>query len=819
MIMMKLEERLEGEIGGRGRFTGYTINKKGEEKKDATYDYQHMDWEKHFSGKEYLGLSPVKITSNGTGRKGLCRWVGWDLDFKQDPEIFCRAIFRIATDLFAYRSSSNNWHIHKYYDEFINVEEATKVAQDYEAIFKKTFKGLKVDSSHSLPKGYDIAKSKPGGWLFMPYCEHPDLKNKKLCGYSPSGKPLTKEQVEFAIHWRKEPLIRALVGSTDGQGGREKFLFMANQVIRHKNLDLTPLEVNNQFTEAYDEEEAKDYIARHDDKDYENTFTKDYLFKDDGKGNRYNNYLKDINGYYLNDLKGVGVLDGFVDPEQEELVKQFLKNVIYIKRDNIWYDKTTGQEYSQKALQVTYGHIWGGKIADVLTNFVAYKEAQLVEKTVYRPDLFRNIEDPIVKDEKELLQLNNYRPSELVATPPNTPEVKQHIENFKELIKKLTEKEGTGIDSKGKEVKLYDYVLDHLAMPFQQRGNKTRSAVLMHSKEYQVGKGTVFSIIQEALGKDNCTVVSPTEAIDKAKGFLEHQLVLIDEIKLDGDFKKKISTLNVMKPLMTNEFHRMRPLFKNWKDIYSTCSFMLFTNHKDALAVDINEARYTMIDVNKTREEMGGDEFFNLFWTPEGKLIEGVVGAVKWFLLNREISEKFNPKSVSLKTKFLEVMSKAGGHPLLNDIEPLYKERATPFYETVVSIQEAFDNLKLHHKIPGRINDFSDVLKKLGCERVGEVKHKRTGKHPTYYLLRNQDFFCDKTMSAIANKYWLPIGSNSEKMPQEWNLSTGDLNEIKDGLKEIEDYEDCHRDAPEEDPEEDFETIRRNRKKDEATKS
>ena len=32
MIMMKLEERLEGEIGGRGRFTGYTINKKGEEK-------------------------------------------------------------------------------------------------------------------------------------------------------------------------------------------------------------------------------------------------------------------------------------------------------------------------------------------------------------------------------------------------------------------------------------------------------------------------------------------------------------------------------------------------------------------------------------------------------------------------------------------------------------------------------------------------------------------------------------------------------------------------------------------------------------------
>ena len=28
------------------------------------------------------------------------------------------------------------------------------------------------------------------------------------------------------------------------------------------------------------------------------------------------------------DLKGVGVLDGFVDPEQEEKVKEFLKNVL-----------------------------------------------------------------------------------------------------------------------------------------------------------------------------------------------------------------------------------------------------------------------------------------------------------------------------------------------------------------------------------------------------------------------------------------------------------------------------------------------------------
>jgi len=806
--MLTLQERLEGEIGGRGRFTGYKpMNEKGEIKKDATYDYQHMDWEKHFSGKEYLGLSPVKITSNGTGRKGLCRWVGWDLDFEQDPEIFCRAVFRIATDLFCYRSSSNNWHIHKYYDEFINVEEATKVAQDYEAIFKKTFKGLKVDSSHSLPKGYDIAKSKSGGWLFMPYCEHPDLKNKNLCGYSPSGKPLSKEQVEFAIHWRKEPIIRSLVGSTAGQGGREKFLLTANQVIRHKNLDLTPLEVNDQFTDAYDKTEANGFINRHNNtKDWDNEFTKEYLQE------HYEAYLYQINGYFRKDKDaGVGVLDGFLDPEQEEQVKQFLKNVIYIKKDDAWYDKTTGQDYSAKAIQITYGHIWEGKMAEVLKTFAAYKGSQLVEATVYRPDLFKTIEEPIVKDEKGLLQLNDYRPGPVVATAPDTPKITQHIEDFKELIKKLTEKEGTGTDSKDNEIELYDYTLDHLSLPFQQPGNKIRSAILFHSKEYQVGKGTVFSIMQEALGKDNCTVITPTEAIDKAKGFLEHQLVLIDEIKLDGDYKKKVSTLNVMKPLMTNEQHRMRQLFKNWKDCYSTCSFMLFTNHKDALAVDTIEARYTCIDVDKTRKEMGGDEFFDLFWTPEGKIIAGVAAAIKWFLTNRKISSNFNPKSVSLKTKFLITMSKEGGHPMLRDIEPLFKERARPFYETIISIQEAFDIVKKAHNFPGRINDFAEVLTKLGGERVGEVKHKTTGKHPTYWILRNHKFFCDKSMSAMANKYWLPLGSTPEVMQKEWQLSQGDLNEITSGLAEIAAYEDFHSKAPEEDHGEDFETIRKAR--------
>ena len=55
----------------------------------------------------------------------------------------------------------------------------------------------------------------------------------------------------------------------------------------------------------------------------------------------------------------------------------------------------------EKAIKITYGHIFKGKQSQVINEFTSFEGAQLVEKGVYRPDLFKTIEDPIVKDEKD----------------------------------------------------------------------------------------------------------------------------------------------------------------------------------------------------------------------------------------------------------------------------------------------------------------------------------------------------------------------------------------------------------------------------------
>ena len=64
--MLTLEQRLEGAIKKRGVFTGYYINSKGEEKKDAREEPFNINWEEHFAGKKTYGMSPLKITKDAS---------------------------------------------------------------------------------------------------------------------------------------------------------------------------------------------------------------------------------------------------------------------------------------------------------------------------------------------------------------------------------------------------------------------------------------------------------------------------------------------------------------------------------------------------------------------------------------------------------------------------------------------------------------------------------------------------------------------------------------------------------------------------------
>ncbi len=119
-----------------------------------------------------------------------------------------------------------------------------------------------------------------------------------------------------------------------------------------------------------------------------------------------------------------------------------------------------------------------------------------------------------------------------------------------------------------------------------------------------------FDIATGALG-DNADVISPTQALEKQKGFLyDKQIVLIDEIKIKGDYSEKQNVMNIIKPIITNDIQDCRPLFKEWKKIITVTSIQMNTNHKDAINTDETEERFSIFKISHNRKSMGGSEFF-----------------------------------------------------------------------------------------------------------------------------------------------------------------------------------------------------------------
>jgi hypothetical protein len=122
---------------------------------------------------------------------------------------------------------------------------------------------------------------------------------------------------------------------------------------------------------------------------------------------------------------------------------------------------------------------------------------------------------------------------------------------------------------------------------------------------------------------------------------------------------------------------------------------------------------------------------------------------------------------------------------------------------------------KKDYKIKARDSDFKKALVSLGCETVGECKHKISKRKVTLLIIKNHEFFTDKTKSEMVNKYWVPLDADApnETSDQIRNKMTPDqIKELDYGQGEIQRFEDFRFD--DKDPDEDiaFEEIRKRRK-------
>ena len=744
-------------------------------KKSCTEKKWTFETEKHLSEEVIQGRSPVNL------EKKACRWIGLDIDDENiKDEDFLRSAYAIDPRLRPVQSTNKRWHLYRFFPDWIPVEEAYEIKEAYVKKFINL--GLTVDEDKCLPNSWNFEKGRPGAVLFLP-----TFRGHKTF-YSPKGTPLSKDQVELAIKYQDHPLLVAMIGLKSGQckGGRAKALFIAMLYLKYAKIqNLNMYDINNRFFSTPEDEKEIDHI-------FNDTMEKDKYRNKEGLKHlihNYSNYTEALTNVKLplpkclKELEDAEeILENFQDVEPEDEKIMFFRNVIYIKQNDRFFDLRTFKEYKENAINIDYQKLF--KKNTPSHNFAKTPGRLVVETKVYRPDKFKKDKPPIFKGEDGQLHINSYRPGGVEPIDPHTDmQTKAMLDLFMELMEFLYPDENER-----------NWVLDFYSTIFQYPGRKIRHSVLTYSKYQQVGKSSLFKTIQKGLGEDNCSIISPKQAIDKSKAFLiDKQLVLIDELRIQGTKNYKGLIMDILKPLMTEEQHDARPLFQDWRTIYSTTCFAIFTNHEDAILVDYEtEARHTVLEHLEPRRE---NDFYKEYW--DLLKTDRLANVVKHFLLHRkiktyedlkkeEIDEDtksplvplFSAEGTCYKTEALQRMSEKGDE-LFEEVKALIKQKLEPFHQDIVGIHEAFNYLKKEGKEISRQNELAQILEKLNHRRIGECKHLLSDKSPVLYCVRNDSKYKGKYNSDIASDYWIPINWKDFDMEQK------DVDTVKHKIKTL----------------------------------
>jgi hypothetical protein len=143
-------------------------------------------------------------------------------------------------------------------------------------------------------------------------------------------------------------------------------------------------------------------------------------------------------------------------------------------------------------------------------------------------------------------------------------------------------------------------VLDFMAFVYQNPGKRVQWALLIKGIEGN-GKTYFFRVMERLMGKQ--TRVVTTLAIESNfTGWAEGSiLACVEEIYIQGI--NKYAILNKMKPFLTNHQIAVMAKNKNERTVPNFTSYMMFTNHADAIPVGDNDRRYCVISTRQTRKE------------------------------------------------------------------------------------------------------------------------------------------------------------------------------------------------------------------------
>jgi hypothetical protein len=326
----------------------------------------------------------------------------------------------------------------------------------------------------------------------------------------------------------------------------------------------------------------------------------------------------------------------FENPESK-VTPKWLKGWVYLSDEDKFYNVRSRSMMTQNAFNSTFSRFMltkqdvleGRVFPDKLPAHVALNQLQVpaVAGRRYMPG------------QGELFSINGVKYANLYSER-SVPEVPDVLSEADERNIAIVETHFEHLFADERERELFK---DWLAYIVQNPGKRPNWAVLMQGTE---GDGkTFFGMMMGAvLGEENLAIVDPKSLEENFNSFAEgHQVAFIEEVKLHGH--NRYDVLNRIKPLITNVAVAIRRMRTDGYKVANMTSYLLATNYRDALPLTDNDSRYFML-FSRFQTKAAIREFKQAnpkYYKRLYRSIEQSPGAIRGWLLNRDLGDEFEP--------------------------------------------------------------------------------------------------------------------------------------------------------------------------------
>ncbi len=348
------------------------------------------------------------------------------------------------------------------------------------------------------------------------------------------------------------------------------------------------------------------------------------LFKGRQKAKQY--YLRTL--LKLKEVKRVKnnkviPLKGARDSDDDSLKKKFYKEIlpawarrfVYVTMRKEYFDLETYKLMDRSAFNVmmkpvTSRHGLKGWPSNIFMDI----EVKMVENVMYAPG------QPQYFSFEGVSFLNTFQPWSSYKDVSGQP-VAEYCEAVVNHVKWLYPQD-------------WRIVMDFLAYIYQNPDRRIGWGLILQS-DPGLGKTTLLRLLEQALGRNHITEVGAAQLSSQFTDWaVNGKVKIVEDVKV-----RRFSTIEAMKPYITDYTVPINPKGKPSFRAINTSSYIFTTNHIDSLRIDHTDRRYCILVAGPTKNEAKPRSYYH-------HLVENVYpheASMKYLLETWKISEEFNP--------------------------------------------------------------------------------------------------------------------------------------------------------------------------------